>query len=134
MMEYILIAALVLIFILITQFNRMMQWSLKKNNFAGLEPAAKGSPTEQQFYQTYMATHEQGLKPRIKAVTKDIHFDPPIKQQDQAFLEFNLSPTAINNLAVLDEQLSFSGKFSGTVIQVRVPLDSVEWVQSPGHP
>ncbi len=130
MMEYILVALLVVIFVLITQFNRMMQWSLKKNNFEGLEPAAKGSQIEQQFYKVYMATHEQGLKPQIKATTKDIHFEPPIKQQDQEFLEFNLSPTAVNHLKVVDEHLCFSGKFSGTVIQVSIPLSSVEWVQS----
>ncbi len=134
MMEYILIALLVVIFVLITQFNRMMQWSLKKNNFAGLEPAAQGSEIEQQFYQTYMAIHQQGQKPKIKAITQDIHFDPPIQPQDKTHLEFNLSPTSINHLKVLEEHLSFSGKFGGTVIQVSVPLSSVEWVNNAGSP
>lgn len=128
MIEYILLAALFLILVGITQFNRLMQWSLQKQNLAGLQAAKHGSELEQSFYQTYMTRWQQGQNPRIQATTDAIEFEPPIEAVQESQLSFNLSPTAINQLRVVQDHLQFTGKFSGTAIQVTVPLAHVTWL------
>ena len=128
MIEYILLVVLVVILVAITQFNRMMQWSLKKQNLAGLQAARHGSPLEQEFYQAYMTRVQQGQDPQIQAATDAIEFEPPIEAVEQTHLPFNLSPTAINRLRVVDDCLHFTGKFSGTAIEVRVPLQQISWL------
>jgi len=131
MIEYILLGVLLVILVVITQFNRLMQWSLQKKNLEGLQAAQHGSELEQRFYHSYMDQWQSGHQPRIKAETTAIQFDPPIQTVNETHLEFNLSPTAINRLQVANDWLAFTGKFGGTAIDVSVPLNAVELVTTP---
>jgi stringent starvation protein B len=106
-------------------YGQIFLYLNRYKNLKALKLSAEHSQAAKKFYMAYMGVYQAGDQPHIQAVLKDIEFNPPIEPKDEEYMNFNVSPLAVKNLILEPEQLKFSAKFYGQIIELSIPLASI---------
>ena len=125
-MEYVIFSVFMVILSMVLYYGQIFIYLNKYKNLKGIKNALSESEEAKAFYKAYMAIYQAGEKPQIRVNFNDIVFDKPIAFSGAEFIDFNISPLAVKNLQCDAEQLSFSAKFSGEMITLKIPLKSIQ--------
>ena len=71
---------------------------------------------------------DNGMTPQLVVDTSDARVDVPREYSENNRIVLNVAPRAVHGLLLGSEEITFSGRFSGRSIAVRVPVGSVRAV------
>ena len=124
-MEYFIFTLFMLVVISVMFYGQIFLYLNRYKTLKALKMTAELSQGAKKFYMAYIGVYQTGEQPHIQAVLKDIIFNPPIETIDEEYMNFNISPLAVKNLILEAEQLKFSAKFYGQIIDLTIPLGSI---------
>jgi len=124
-MAYVTVTLLMLLLMAVMFFSQITIYHNRYKNLKSLRTTSTCSEQAKTFYQAYMALYQAGEQPHIQAIIKNIEFDPATEPNKHEKMTFNLSPLAVKDLRLEAEQLKFSAKFAGQIIQLTVPFTSI---------